>query len=124
MSDDLNKIARYEVAISKKYGKDSIKHPKADWNEQKEKDYQEQIQHLYKKEQKIEEKNKKIEIDGFLISKKLFNKDDNRTCPVCSLYSFETRDDIYMKKFDCCFRCYIQYIEGREERWQTGWRPK
>ena len=19
--------------------------------------------------------------------------------------------------------CYIQYVEGREERWSTGWRP-
>ena len=34
------------------------------------------------------------------------------------------RDDVFMNKFDCCFRCYIQWIDGREERWATGWRPK
>ena len=33
-------------------------------------------------------------------------------------------DDLYMNKFDCCFNCYIQYVEGREARWHSGWRPK
>ena len=35
MKKDLNEIARYEVAISKKYGKEAIKHPKADWSDEK-----------------------------------------------------------------------------------------
>ena len=85
MSDKLNNIAKYEVAISKKYGKETIKHPKADWDDEKEKDYQQQIKDLYQKEKKQEEKN--------------------------------------MAKFDCCFKCFIQWIEGREDRWKTGWRP-
>tara|TARA_B100000963_G_scaffold361116_1_gene394935 strand:+ start:6495 stop:6887 length:393 start_codon:yes stop_codon:yes gene_type:complete len=123
MKKDLNDIARYEVAISKKYGKEAIKHPKADWDDEKEKEYQQQIRDLYEKEKKQEEKNEKIEMDGFLISKKLFNKDNNRNCPVCQSYSFELRDDVYMAKFDCCFKCYIQWVEGREARWETGWRP-
>ena len=58
-----------------------------------------------------------------LISKKLFNKDNNRNCPVCHAYSFDSRDDVYMTKFDCCYKCYIQWVEGREDRWSTGWRP-
>ena len=123
MKKDLDNIARYEVAISKKYGKEAIQHPKADWDDEKEKDYQQQIKDLYEKEKKQEEKNEKIEMDGFLISKKLFNKDNNRNCPVCQTYSFELRDDVYMTKFDCCFKCYIQWVEGRESRWKTGWRP-
>jgi hypothetical protein len=124
MKKDLNEIARYEVAISKKYGKEAIQHPKADWDDEKEKDYLQQIKDLYEKEKKQEEKNEKIEMDGFLISKKLFNKDDNRNCPVCQTYSFELRDDVYMAKFDCCFKCYIQWVDGREARWKTGWRPQ
>ena len=123
MKKDLNDIARYEVAISKKYGKEAIQHPKADWDDEKEKEYQQQIRDLYEKEKKQEEKNEKIEMDGFLISKKLFNKDDNRNCPVCQSYSFDLKDDVYMAKFDCCFKCYIQWVEGREGRWETGWRP-
>ena len=77
-----------------------------------------------KKKKDKKKKMKKIEMDGFLISKKLFNKDDNRNCPVCHTYSFELRDDVYMTKFDCCFKCYIQWVEGREDRWSTGWRPE
>ena len=124
MKKTLDEIAKYEIAISKKSGKEAIKHPKADWDDEKEKDYQQQIKDLYEKEKKLQEKNEKIEMDGFLISKKLFNKDNNRNCPVCQTYSFELRDDVYMAKFDCCFKCYIQWVEGREDRWSTGWRPE
>jgi len=28
-----------------------------------------------------------------------------------------------MNKFDCCYKCYWQWVEGREDRWKTGWRP-
>jgi nicotinamide riboside kinase len=123
MKKDLNEIAKYEVAISKKYGKEAIQHPKSGWTDEKEKDYQQQMRDLYEKEKKQQEKNEKIEIDGFLISKKLFSKDSNRNCPVCQAYSFDTRDDVYMTKFDCCYKCYIQWVEGREDRWSEGWRP-
>ena len=44
-------------------------------------------------------------------------------CPVCGKYSFQLKDDLYMNKFDCCYECFIQYIQGREERWDSGWRP-
>ena len=123
MKKDLNEIARYEVAISQKYWKEAIRHPKADWTDEKEKEYQQQMRELYEKEKKQQEKNEKIEIDGFLISKKLFSKDSNRNCPVCHAYSFDSRDDVYMTKFDCCYKCYIQFVEGRESRWSEGWRP-
>jgi len=123
MKKDLNEIAKYEVAISQKYGKEAIQHPKADWTDEKEKEYQQQMRELYEKEKKQQEKNEKIEIDGFLISKKLFSKDSNRNCPVCHAYSFDSRDDVYMTKFDCCYKCYIQFVEGREARWSEGWRP-
>ena len=124
MKKDLNEVAKYEVAISKKYGKEAIKHPKADWSDEKEEEYQQQIRELYEKEVKYREKNEKVEVDGILISKKLFSRDEDRVCPVCSSYSFELRDNVYMTKFDCCFKCYIQWVEGREERWNTGWRPE
>jgi hypothetical protein len=114
MKKDLNEVAKYEVAISKKYGKEAIKHPKADWSDEKEEEYQQQIR----------EKNEKVEVDGILISKKLFSRDEDRVCPVCSSYSFELRDNVYMTKFDCCFKCYIQWVEGRENRWKAGWRPQ
>jgi len=124
MKKDLNEIAKYEIAISKKYGKEAIKHPKSDWTDEKEKEYQQQLRELYQKEVKYREKNEKVEVDGILISKKLFSKDEDRVCPVCSSFSFDLRDNVYMTKFDCCFKCYIQWVEGRENRWKAGWRPQ
>ena len=38
--------------------------------------------------------------------------------------SFKSNDDVYMTKFGCCFKCYVQWVEDREERWKTGWRPE
>lgn len=122
LKDDID-VARYEQAISRKYGKESVQTPLSTWDDDKEQQYLEQSAELYLKQQKIQEQKDKIEIDGFLLSKKLVSKDTNRICPVCSEYSFNSRDDVYMSKFDCCFNCYIQFIEGREERWIKGWRP-
>ena len=59
MKKDLNEIARYENAISKKYGKEAIRHPKKDWDDEKEKDYQQQVKDMYTKEAEIQEKAKK-----------------------------------------------------------------
>ncbi len=123
MKEDPNHIAKVEKAIAQKYGKEAIQNPKANWDEEKEKEYQEQLKKLSKKEQKIQEKFEKVETNGFFISKKLLTKDTKRECPVCDSYSFKVTDDVYMTKFECCFNCYIQYVEGREERWQKGWRP-
>ena len=121
---DLNDIAKYEKAIAKKYGPEAIENPRKHWNDEKEKSYQDQIKKLAEKERTFEEKDDKVEQDGFLISKKLLNKDTTRrSCPVCNTYSFKIRDDVFMNKFECCEKCYVQWVEGREERWKSGWRP-
>ena len=121
---DLNDIARFEKAIAKKYGPEAIENPRKHWNDEKEKSYQDQIKKLAEKERSFEEKDDKVEQDGFLISKKLLNKDTTRrTCPVCNAYSFKIKDDVFMNKFECCYKCYIQWVDNREERWLSGWRP-
>ena len=122
---DLNDIARFENAIAKKYGPEAIENPRKHWNDEKEKSYQDQIKKLAEKELAFEEKDDKVEVDGFLISKKLLNRErTKRVCPVCRAYSFKIKDDVFMKKFECCEKCYTQWVEGREERWLSGWRPK
>ena len=122
---NLNDIARFEQAIAKKYGPEAIENPRKHWNDEKEKSYQAQIKEMAKKERQFEEKDDKVEVDGFLISKKLLNRErTKRVCPVCRAYSFKIKDDVFMKKFDCCYRCYIQWVEDREEKWLSGWRPK
>ena len=119
---DLNEIVKIEKAIAQKYGEDAIANPKHYWNEEKEKAYIEQLKELSQIEKK-NDKDQKINVDGVFISKKLLNRDSKRTCPVCYTYSFEIKDDLYMNRFECCNKCYIQWVEGREERWKTGWRP-
>ena len=121
---DYNFIAKVEQAIEDKYGEETIQNPKANWSEEKEKEYLEQIKKIQQKQRKISEAKDKIEVNGFFISKKLLNKDSKRACPVCETYSFEMKDDLYMNKFECCYTCYIQWVEDREERWESGWRPE
>lgn len=110
---DPNRLIKVEKAILEKYGEETIQNPKANWDEEKEKEYLKQIKKIAKSRRPKE----KVEVDGILMPKKLFNKESNRTCPSCNMYSFEMRDDLYMAKFKCCYKCYVQYVEDREEKW-------
>jgi len=121
---DPNYVIKVEKAIADKYGNEAIQHPSKNWTPQKEEEYRKQISLLNAKIRKLSEKTEKIEVQGVLISKKLLNKDSNRVCSTCEIYSFDSKDDIYMNKYDCCFKCYIKWVEDREERWATGWRPR
>ena len=121
---DPNYVAKLEQAISEKYGEETIVNPRGNWDDEKEQIYQDQITKIREKEILLDELDQKVEVNGVLIPKKLFTRESqSRTCPVCSTYSFNLRDDVYMKKFECCHKCWIQWVEGREERWKTGWRP-
>jgi len=124
MPKDPTYIPKLEKAIAQKYGEEAINNPQRLWDEDKEKEYIQQAVEERQKFAKLSESQDKVEQDGFLINKKLLTRDHNRTCPICEKYSFHPRDDLYMNKFEACFRCYIQYISDREERWTNGWRPK
>ena len=121
MKKDPNYPIKVEQAIAKKYGEETVQNPKKDWDDAKEENYISQLKQFYTLSTIA---NDEVDIDGVLISKKLITKESNRSCPVCNTYSFKSKDDVYMSKFDCCFKCYIQWVEGREERWKKGWRPK
>ena len=123
MDKDPNYIACIEKAISEKYGDEAIQNPKGNWNETKEKDYLQQMKEFYKKTHKFEESQEKVEVNGIKVSKKLLNRDAIRSCPICSSFARRSMDDVCLVKFDCCFNCYIQYVEHREERWLKGWSP-
>tara|TARA_R110002110_G_scaffold180979_4_gene387085 strand:- start:534 stop:890 length:357 start_codon:yes stop_codon:yes gene_type:complete len=110
---DPDYLIKIEKAIQEKYGDEAVQNPKASWDQEKEKEYLKQIKKIAKSEKQKE----KVEVEGVLMPKKLFRKESKRTCPVCKIYSFKMRDDLYMAKFKCCFKCYIQHVEGREEKW-------
>ena len=120
---DWNYIVKLEKAIEQKYGKEAIQNPNSNWNEEKEREYLEQLKKRAKKDIIIEQQQEMIEVDGFLVPKKLLNRDKSKNCPVCGSYLKTIKDDIYMIKYECCNLCYVQYVEDREERWLSGWRP-
>ena len=120
---DLNYIAAVEKAIAGKYGKETIQNPKNNWDEIKEKEYLQQIKELAEKERKRNEADEKVNVNGVLVSKTLLNKEPGGSCPVCEKYLFSAKDDICIVKYDCCYQCYIKWVDFREERWMEGWRP-
>jgi len=120
MSKDPNYAAKVEKAIAEKYGEEAIVNPKSQWDNEKEKEYLEQLKSNYRQEK---QESPMRDLNGVLISKELLNRESKRSCPICNTYSFKSVDDLYMTKFDCCLKCYIQWVEGREERWKSGWRP-
>ena len=87
------------------------------------KEYLQQMKEFYKKTKKLEESQEKVDVNGIKVSKKLLNRDAIRSCPICDSFARRSKDDVCLVKFDCCYRCYIQYVEDREERWLKGWRP-
>ena len=46
--------------------------------------------------------------------KRLLNTESNKTCPVCSTYSFDKGDDFYMHKYECCQN--VLYNMSMEEK--------
>ena len=118
-----NKIAAVEKAIKEKYGSETIQNPRNNWDEEKEKEYLRQMKELYRRDSKNERWQEKVDVNGIKISKKLLNRESLKNCPICGIFPKKTLDDVCLVKFECCNKCYIQYVEGREERWLKGWRP-
>ena len=120
MKYDYEKVVRLERAIGQEWGQTTVENPKSWWNEEKEKKYLEQLKNFnLDTEAKTEEVS-----EGIYIEKKLLNKRKTLFCPVCKNKIKTIKDDILINKFECCEKCYIEFVEGREDRWQTGWRPK
>ena len=120
---DFDQIAAVEKAIAAKYGDEAVQNPRANWDTEKEKQYLEQMKELYNIDNKKQQYSEKVDVNGIKISKKLLNRESLKTCPVCSSFPKSAMDDVCLVKFECCDKCYIKYVEGREERWLKGWRP-
>lgn len=117
-------IAHYEKAISEKYGEDSIVNPRSGWDNEKEAQYLEQMKIVSQRDKTRKDKEVKEKHEGFFVSSNLFISRQNRKCEACGCFSLDKGDTLYLNKYSCCQECYIQYIEDREERWLSGWRPE
>ena len=57
---DPNFVAKIEQAIQKKYGKEAVQHPKANWDEIKEREYLSQLKEFTEKQNRKKDKVEKI----------------------------------------------------------------
>lgn len=120
MKKDLNYIAGLEKVIKKKYGDEAIINPRSGWSDEKEQDYANQVKALHESESPDESFE---DLNGVLIHKKLIKERKRKQCCTCSEKIKNLDDDTCYTKYQTCFKCYINYIEGREQRWLQGWRP-
>lgn len=96
-----------ELQIKKEYGDKALFVPQQEITPE----YLQQVAELKAKQNSKKQKSQ------------LFTEEQQRTCPYCHVFSFDIKDDVYFAKYGCCYRCYVKYIEDREERWSAGWRP-
>lgn len=120
---DIEYIGKIEKAIAEKYGEEATMNPRSLWNEEKEQEYLEQVKENANKYYEKDKDDDILENDGIFISKKLLNKSNASSCPICDKYLTGTQDNVYILKWDCCSSCYIKWVEGREARWLQNWRP-
>ncbi len=121
---DYNLIAAFEKAISEKYGKGAAQDFRDSWEPEKEKDYLKQIKKRNLSRDAYRDKKIVVEVGDVVIYKKNERHRQNRTCPVCKTYSFSAKDDLYMNRFDCCYVCYVDFVEPDEEEWKKGNKPE
>ena len=87
---DPDQVVALEKAIEKKYGKEAVQNPMSNWTPEKEEMYLAQLREIERRLEEIKETLDKVNLNGFFISKKLLNRENNpRTCPVCGVYSFD-----------------------------------
>ena len=119
---DYNYIAAVEKAIAEKYGKETVQDFRSSWDSEKEKIYLQQLKEDRGRKQS-KQNTEEIETPFYRIKKTKKTKKPQRSCPVCKTYSFSSKDDLYMNRFECCYNCYIDFVDDRLERWESGWRP-
>lgn len=120
---DMDYLAKLERAIAQKYGDIATINPRSGWNNDKEAEYSELLKDKLKLEAQIDSAKHSLDLDGVLIQKRLLNIEQKRECEYCNSYSFNRDDDVYFSKYGTCHKCYVKYIEDREDRWKNGWRP-
>lgn len=121
---DIEYVGKVEKAIEEKYGEEATVNPRSLWDDEKEKEYLEQAKDNAEKYYETDKDADIVEKEGIFISKKLLNKSNSNSCPICNKYMLSSKDNVYLLKWDCCHLCYVKWVEDREERWQKGWRPE
>jgi hypothetical protein len=124
MKKDYDRLAAIEKAISEKYGKLATQDFRSFWEPEKEEEYLKQLKERRQTQENTKPHEETIEVGNITIKRKNKNQSKNRTCPVCKTYSFSLKDDLYMNRFSCCYRCYVDFVEQDEAAWKRGDRPE
>lgn len=111
----LEQLSNLQIALIKRFGKEIIEPINSNWTKEDEAEFIRQIDEFEEKLRILREQREEIT---------LFNGEIE--CEFCGHIRalFKINDEVSMTKYGCCHRCYVKYVEGREERWQTGWRPE
>ncbi len=51
------------------------------------------------------------------------NTKENFYCSLCKFPFLTFFDFEKSKEYNCCHDCYLQFIEGKKEKWNAGQRP-
>lgn len=120
MFDTLNEKERLEKAIREKFGDEAVQNLKSGWDSTKERTYKEQVAKIeYNDPNDYNEEHR----DNFTIKSKIDNH-TSKNCTICEKYIYKKNDFYSYLKFNTCEHCYIQYIEGREEKWLSQTKNK
>ena len=121
--EDQDYIVAVEKAICEKYGEDASRDVRYFWDKDKEAEYKKQLKELSVKSSEQARNKEQIEKNGYLLLKKNIKTKLHVNCPLCSERTRKIFDDVKIEKFGCCQKCYIDFVEDREDRWDSGWRP-
>ena len=88
--NDPTYLAALEKAIKEKYGSNTIKDFRSSWEEEKEKQYLEQLQSDRLQRDEKTKCREEINLGEIKISRRRNLKKDDRTCPVCKLSTMKT----------------------------------
>jgi len=44
-------------------------------------------------------------------------------CPICDCVMKGSKSTSTYYDWGCCMHCFIEFVDDREERWKSGWRP-
>lgn len=114
---DPKQIAAIEKAIEEKYGIDAILDPSSFWTPEKEKVYLDQVKSVEKFYRQRPYENY-ADQGGFILKEKLVSRSNFDSCSICGEQAYKINDELYMTKFNSCFKCFVKHIEGREAKWQ------
>ena len=85
---DPNTIAAIEKAIAEKYGKDTVQDFRNEWQEDKERQYLNQLKEMRIERDKFSTHKEEVVVGDVKITKRSNSQKQDRSCPVCKHIHF------------------------------------